>query len=273
MMNSLSPGARRQSMLEQQQRNRITRQLDQKKRGTNNSNNDKLLFSLDSNKITKKKPKLNLMEDKGLNEIEAGLLQLTSKNAEMIKESVIYSEKLFLENEKTEFNSNGLDTLTLNVLEEEISEKHPVPDHTSSGKLAANNINEKENIVKFVNIQSNKNSIEEDSILGIGHLSALHAFVRDYLFKKIKIISNQHLETGGEIMKLILKKLRYSEQVHGNLAAFANACRTEVRKTICSRRGYVKRQIGILLTGKEFFIFFLIFFKYLNVFCYCNRNF
>ena len=91
---------------------------------------------------------------------------------------------------------------------------------------------------------------EHNQILGLGHLSILHAFVRDQLFKKIKILSNNHLETSGSIMKECFKKLQFQERINGNMIAFSNACRTEIRKTMCSRRGYVKRQIGILLTGK-----------------------
>ncbi len=92
--------------------------------------------------------------------------------------------------------------------------------------------------------------ISNSGILGEGHISILHAYVRDDLFKNIKILSPSHLETRGKIMKECLKLLKYSEAKNGNLTAFANACRAEICKTMCSRRGYVKRQTGITLKGK-----------------------
>lgn len=105
---------------------------------------------------------------------------------------------------------------------------------------------------------NNENILKNDKIkftgkkhtLGMGHLSVLHAHVRDSLFKKIKILSNHHLETNGDIMAECLKILKYNGNSDGNFIAFINDIRTEIRKTMCSRRGYVKRQIGILLTGR-----------------------
>lgn len=108
---------------------------------------------------------------------------------------------------------------------------------------------EESNTDKKFNSDDQKYFVSNE-ILGMGHLSILHAYVRDDLFKNIKILSNSHLETKGDIMQSCLVKLNYSEGNNGNLTAFVNACRTEIRKTMCSRRGYVKRQTGLLLTGK-----------------------
>jgi hypothetical protein len=88
------------------------------------------------------------------------------------------------------------------------------------------------------------------NILGDGHTQILHAYVRETLFKNIKILSPTHLETKGDIMQEILRLLKYSELRNGNLTAFSTACRMEIRKTMCSRRGYVKRLTGIAVSGK-----------------------
>jgi hypothetical protein len=92
----------------------------------------------------------------------------------------------------------------------------------------------------------------EQRILGEGHLCILHAYTRDVLFKKIKILSSSHLESSGVIMTEVCEKLRFSSQLNGNKQAFMNACKSEIRKAICSRRGYVKKQVGKTLTGKFF---------------------
>ena len=97
-----------------------------------------------------------------------------------------------------------------------------------------------------------QNNFAADEILGEGHLGLLQSHVRDTLFKNIKFLAPNHLETKGEIMQTVLKLLKYCEAKNGNLTAFVNACRMEIRRTMCSRRGYVKRQTGLSLKGKIF---------------------
>lgn len=99
------------------------------------------------------------------------------------------------------------------------------------------------------NLEIQKYSVSR-GILGDGHTQILHAYVRETLFKNIKILSPSHLETSGEIMQEILRLLKYSETRNGNLTAFSTACRIEVRKAMSSRRGYVKRLTGITVAGK-----------------------
>jgi hypothetical protein len=58
-------------------------------------------------------------------------------------------------------------------------------------------------------------------------------------------------------MQEILRLLKYSELKNGNLTAFSTACRMEIRKTMCSRRGYVKQQTGIIVAGRvQFSLYF-----------------
>lgn len=89
--------------------------------------------------------------------------------------------------------------------------------------------------------QNNKNSMKD------GHFNFLHTYVRDDLFKKIKILADSHLELNGYIMKKCLEKSEYDSSKHG--AKFINECRSEIRKTMNSRRGYVKRKITALMIG------------------------
>lgn len=86
-------------------------------------------------------------------------------------------------------------------------------------------------------------------IIGEGYISLLHAYSRDTLFKKIKILSEEHLEGGGMIIQSCLQRINYVPSM-GNKQAFINACRTEIRKTINSHRNYVKREVGKLMTSK-----------------------
>lgn len=83
-----------------------------------------------------------------------------------------------------------------------------------------------------------------------GHYNLLHAYIRGELFKRIKILSESHLDLNGYIMKQCLEKCGYDASIHGT--QFINECRMEVRKTMNSRRGYVKRKITHLMEGKFF---------------------
>ena len=80
--------------------------------------------------------------------------------------------------------------------------------------------------------------------MGIGPYSLLHAYVRDTLFKCIQLLSDDHLETSGEIMQKALEHVNYNVH-YGNKIKFVNALRMEICVTMNSRIGYVKRQIGL----------------------------
>jgi hypothetical protein len=105
--------------------------------------------------------------------------------------------------------------------------------------------------INFDNLeeQNNKKGMKD------GHYNMLHTYVRDELFKKIKILSDAHLLENGQIMNKCLEQCKYNPNKHD--VKFINDCRTEIRITINSRRGYVKRKIKILLQGK-----LLLFFGY-----------
>ena len=239
--DSISTVARRQSIVEQQQGQRSTRQMDLKKRHTNNSRDDKCLVFLNETTIKKK--------------------QKLVSNSNTLERPKLENEILHYNANKETVESDSIDYLPIcNVSSELVINPKMLTssktlDHfSSSSDDDAESIDlDKENSALSFGKNSSLTKVtlkEQNQTLGIGHLSVLHAFVRDQLFKKIKILSNNHLETTGAIMKACFKKLQFTERINGNIIAFSNACRTEIRKTMCSRRGYVKRQIGILLAGK-----------------------
>ena len=102
------------------------------------------------------------------------------------------------------------------------------------------------------------------SLIGEGNISQLHAFCRDDLFKRIKMISSQQLEADGDIMKVCLAKIHYDSS-NGVKQGLVNAIRTEIRNTINSRRGYVKRQIGITMTGMLALLHILFYIMFLTL--------
>ena len=220
-MYGLGPVARkRQQMLIQRNKSpnqRQTRQLDQKKhRQTFNSRNEKLL-NVDQDLAVKKKPKLQH------NNISNNI-NISSNNSSENNDSYSTTNK-----DPSDMAGVTNTTNSDNVANSE-------EDYDSDGNMGDNSGNQK--------------LLVKQGILGDGHLQLLHAYVRETLFKNIKILSPTHLETNGEIMQEILRIMKYSEAKNGNLSYFTTACRIEIRKTMCSRRGYVKRQTGITVAGK-----------------------
>jgi hypothetical protein len=223
-MYALTPSGRKRAQLLVQLNNqqRKTRQIDANKRQTNNSRNEKL-FSIEQDMAKKKKQKLhqNLLNSN------------TDNNDEKAKNGIENTPSETVDKENSGCGSDHVDSDEDNLTpdkneetSEAIEKQLFLPEKVFSGKGSSN-----------------------ACVLGEGHMSLLHSYVRDDLFKNIKILCPSHLETKGEIMKECFKLLKYSESRNGNLTAFANACRAEIRKTMCSRRGYVKRQTGITLSG------------------------
>jgi hypothetical protein len=247
-MNALSPKARRKH-LEQQQQLRSTRQLDVKRRQTSNSGVTKYFLPDDPEKIKHKK-KQKISNEKSIEAnnkdeqtgkpllVPVGEQQQLCNITSRIRESV--------EPENDEASSTSSDNVSIE------SDNCSIKiDKKTTAALSNITVGSQQNIEVVKNVKHYNKQV----ILGGGHFSMLHAYVRDDLFKRIKILSNDHLETNGEIMKTCLKKINYSEKINGNLLAFANACRAEIRKTMCSRRGYVKRQIGFVLTGMSILLY------------------
>jgi hypothetical protein len=225
-MNGLGPDARkRQQMMLQSNRSpnqRQTRQFDSSKnsRTTFNSRNEKLL-NIDQDVANKKKQKLQHSN----NNIIPNIVNSSSLNNDCNSNSDSY-------NKIVPPSIVGKNTPTVSNDNVASSEE----DYDSDGNKEISGIQQ------YV--------VSQQGILGDGHTHILHAYVRETLFKNIKILSPTHLETNGEIMREILRLLKYNETKNGNFTAFCTACRMEIRKTMCSRRGYVKRQTGITVAGK-----------------------
>jgi hypothetical protein len=117
-----------------------------------------------------------------------------------------------------------------------------------------------------VNNQSNKQSksqkseqsksIKYRSIFNLNLKSKILLFVRNELFKKIKILGNEHLQPDGAIMQEALKRVQFDPEKH-NLHAYMQECKKLLKQTMCSRRGYVKKKIGKTLRGKTYIICYI----------------
>jgi hypothetical protein len=241
-MSTFGPNTRKLVVI-QKQNKRLTRQVDINRRKTLNSQNE-VFFSNQEN-FKKKKIKINETIN---NDSKIDSTNNYSSNGfdyrEALSDISYIEEQNNLNDPDFSNNKNCENLVKLNETSEYIeTEKISFENRESDLKPIADAVPSYKQ--KEINITSSSSQV-----LGIGHLSILHAYVRDDLFQNIKILSNHHLETKGEIMVHCLKKLNFSETRDGNLTRFVNACRAEIRKTICSRRGYVKQQIGILMTGE-----------------------
>lgn len=229
IMYALTPSGRKRAQLLVQLNNqqRKTRQVDANKRQTNNSRNEKLLnIEQDLAKIKRQKLQQSVFNTTNGNKNDLIVNDGEEKGTEIECSEIVDKENSGCGTSNIDSDDGDITPDSNENSREQIEKQLFLPEKTFSGK------------------ESNV------GILGEGHISILHAYVRDDLFKNIKILSPSHLETRGEIMKECLKLLKYSEVRNGNLTYFANACRAEIRKTMCSRRGYVKRQTGLLLGGK-----------------------
>jgi hypothetical protein len=88
-----------------------------------------------------------------------------------------------------------------------------------------------------------------DSALNPSAKTALQFYVRTSLFSKIKIIGNEHLEFNGPIIREAIQKAGFDAK-KDNLNAFVNSCRKLIKRTISSKRSYIKKEIGEMFIGK-----------------------
>lgn len=199
---------------------------------SDNSNIDKASKLKGAILRTPTKLEINKNCDTAISDIESDL-EPDDLNMDYSIITASNSKFVFDDNNHTSFTSNAKDDNSFDDnLNETIKSKKLFDDHNSNVSG-----------LEFITNRSSKD------IIGEGYIGMLHAFCRDTLFKKIKILSDEHLEGDGEIIQSCLDKIRYSSSM-GNKQAIINACRSEVRKTINSRRNYVKKEIGRLMTGK-----------------------
>jgi hypothetical protein len=272
-----TPKLKTQTQAEKVFNYRNTRTMEQKKRQTQNSSDGVLVHLLDPHWNNKKKQKTS-----GSNSDSSETTEPKSRVLTDIENVATYVGENVQQPEDVGFSSNSKMS-TLNISKTTASSKSSTSSSSNTDISNQVDLNVREDMIatigggtnspfypnnlfvnaskptdrsntdesRFIESQKNASTMKVNTtILGPGHLSILHAFTRDFLFKNIKILSPNHLETNGDIMKQVCKKIDFAKNHKINQQAFINACRTEIRKTICSRRGYVKRKIGFLLTGK-----------------------
>ena len=84
--------------------------------------------------------------------------------------------------------------------------------------------------------------------LSVNRRSKVNLYVRYELFKKIKILGNEHLRDEGQIVQELLKRIQYDPN-KDNFNICTQECKRVLKTTMCSRRGYVKKQLGKKLRG------------------------
>lgn len=117
--------------------------------------------------------------------------------------------------------------------EKEIAEDVESDDSQSSASNTKNECNKKETIVS-------------------AHVkSSLQWFIRNVIFQKVKIVNDSHLESNGVIMNEIFDKMKIDKN-SPNFNAYVNEIRHVIRRSIATRRGYVKSEIGKTMKRKSF---------------------
>ena len=97
---------------------------------------------------------------------------------------------------------------------------------------------------------TNKKTYEpKKSVLSPVLTTSLQWYVRNTLFQRVKIIDETHLEGNGQIIQEALDTIKIDKSsIH--IQAYVNDCRRVIKRAMCSRRGYVKREVGKKLKSK-----------------------
>lgn len=101
--------------------------------------------------------------------------------------------------------------------------------------------------------KSEKNINGKHSIVTPHMKSLLQWYARNPLFKKVKVLDESLLDAKGNIMQEALDRLKIDKQSK-NINAYIYEFRQIIKRSISSRRGYVKRIIGKKLICKFFMI-------------------
>ena len=79
--------------------------------------------------------------------------------------------------------------------------------------------------------------------------SLLQWYARHPLFKRVKVLDESHLDAKGSIMQEAFEKIQIDKNSK-NLNAYIYEIRQIIKRSLSSRRGYVKRKIGQKLVCK-----------------------
>lgn len=138
-------------------------------------------------------------------------------------------------------SGNISDDVLETVVEEPEPEDEPIEEEVqsnASGNYTKNNEKKKAKIKTTT------------SLFSAQTIQALRYYARNGLFQKIKILNETHLESNGKIIEEALKLASSDIKSTTNLNAYIIECHQILKRNVCSRRGYVKRQIGEQLKGK-----------------------
>jgi hypothetical protein len=94
-----------------------------------------------------------------------------------------------------------------------------------------------------------KKHIAQKSIFTPHLKNQLQWYIRNPIFQKIKVIDEGHLDSSGAIIQDCLEKIGINSTSR-NLNAYVNECRQIIKRTMSSRRGYVKKRIGLIFKGE-----------------------
>lgn len=94
-----------------------------------------------------------------------------------------------------------------------------------------------------------RNKYEYEYTLSPVLVRNLQWHARNHLFQQIKIIDESHLDASGDLIEEALNKLKI-DRSSKNIHAYINDCRQIIKRAMCSRRGYVKYEVGKKLKSK-----------------------
>lgn len=94
-----------------------------------------------------------------------------------------------------------------------------------------------------------KKTYEHRKIFSPQLTTSLQWYVRNKLFSKVKVLDETHLEGNGEIIQEALDLIKIDKS-STHISTYINECRRIIKRAMCSRRGYVKAEIGKKLKSK-----------------------
>lgn len=146
------------------------------------------------------------------------------------------------QNETPDKNSGTSSSENSDGEDEEYSENEN-ENNTNSNENNTNSDEKRteENIAKNDAAKSKKVK-KQRSIFNVNLKSKILLYVRNELFKKIKILGNEHLQPEGAIMQEALKRVQFNPKID-NKHAYMQECKKLLKQTMCSRRGYVKKKL------------------------------
>jgi hypothetical protein len=243
---------------------------DSSKRNTLNSDKRKLYEDNDIDRIRKRKKKPSNYADKIIKEEKLDKLENKSSNKknDQDQERYYYKKKNNISGSSSD-DSDAIDAYTDNDDEEEeqeddddianndanvVSEKAVGSKNTSRTYPAQMNGSDTDNsLIKH----DTKKKKKEDTFFSLKEKSAILWFARNDLFKKIKILGDEHLETNGKIINEALRRIEFDSSKQ-NFRKYVMEAKRLLKTTMCSRRGYVKRKFGVLYRGMWLHYFLLI---------------